>query len=113
MQLNRRRFTTAVAAAALFPTFASAQQQTLVGFLHSGSAEPNARRVAGFRKGLAEAGFVEGKNLAIEYRWANGQDDKLAELAGDLVRRKVAAIATLSSTVSAVAAKKATSTIPI
>ncbi|MEA2966481.1 MAG: hypothetical protein QOI46_6579, partial [Alphaproteobacteria bacterium] len=84
-----------------------------IGFLHSGSPEPNARRLAGFRKGLSDAGLVEGKNVAIEFRWAQGKDERLPELAADLIRQRVAVIATLSSTAAAVAAKAATSAIPI
>jgi putative ABC transport system substrate-binding protein len=85
----------------------------VIGFLHSGSPEPNARRLAGFRKGLSDAGLVEGKNVAIEFRWAQGKDERLPELAADLIRQRVAVIATLSSTTAAVAAKAATSAIPI
>ena len=69
--------------------------------------------MAGFLKGLADAGLVEGKNVTIEFRWAEGRDDRLAEMAADLIQKKVAVIATLSSTVAAIAARKATWTIPI
>ncbi len=78
-----------------------------------GRAGPNAKRVAGFRKGLSNAGLVEGKNVAIEFRWAEGKNEKLAELAEELIAKRVAVIVTLSSTVAAVAAKKVTSTVPI
>jgi putative ABC transport system substrate-binding protein len=69
--------------------------------------------VASLRKGLGTAGFVEGRNIAIEFRWASGQNDRLPELTADLIRRQAAVIATLSSTPAAVAAKAATKTIPI
>jgi putative ABC transport system substrate-binding protein len=85
----------------------------VIGFLHLGSPAPNARRLAGFRKGLSEAGFVEGRNIEIDFRWAEGRSDRLPELAADLVRRQVSAIVTLSATQAALAAKAATSTIPI
>lgn len=93
---------------------ASAQQSVpTIGFLHSGSAEQNANRLAAFRKGLAEEGFEEGRNLAIEFRWANGQNDRLAAMTADLIGRKVALIATLGSTPAALAAKAVTSTVPL
>jgi putative ABC transport system substrate-binding protein len=105
----------AAASSVLWPLAARAQQGTMpvIGFLHSGAPGPNAKRVAGLRKGLANAGLVEGQNVAIEFRWAEGKDDRLAEMAADLISRKVAVIATLSSTVAAVAARKATWTVPI
>jgi len=101
-------------AVALAPFAAHSQQATpVIGFLHSGTSEQNANRLAGFRKGLAESGFVEGKNLTIEYRWANGQAHRLPELASELVQRQVSVIVAVSSQPATLAAKAATSNIPI
>jgi len=104
-----------VAGSWLAPLAAQAQPSSMpvIGFLHSGAAAPNAKRVAGLRKGLADAGLVEGRNVAIEFRWAEGNDARLAAMAAELIEKKVALIATLSSTVAAVAARKATWTTPI
>ena len=85
----------------------------VVGFFHSGSPEQNVKRLAAFRKGLVAAGFVEGKNVTIDFRWAAGQNAKLPELAADLIAKRVAVIVTLSSTPAAVAAKAATNAVPI
>ena len=85
----------------------------LVGFLHPGSPEANASLLAAFRKGLGEAGYTEGRTVAIEFRWAYGDNNRLLELAADLVRRQVAVIVSPISTASALAAKAATTTIPI
>ena len=85
----------------------------MIGFLHQGSADQNIERIATFRQGLAQAGFVENKNVAIEFRWAEGRFDRLQSLAAELVQRQVSVIATPFSTDAALAAKAATTTIPI
>jgi len=114
-QLNRREFITLLGGATTCPFVARAQQAAIpvVGFLHAGSPEPNVNFVVAFRTGLGKTGYVEGQNLAIEFRWAAGQDARLPEMAADLVRRQVAAIVTPASTPAALAAKAATTTIPI
>jgi putative ABC transport system substrate-binding protein len=116
--MQRREFVTLLggvaASAFLLPLAARAQApMPVIGFLHSASLEPNAKRLAGFKRGLQSAGFIEGQNVAIEYRWAGGQNAKLPELADELVKKPVSIIATLSSTPATRAAKAATSTIPI
>jgi putative ABC transport system substrate-binding protein len=111
--MKRRDFTKFTGAAALLPAAARAQAMPVIGFLHSGVAEQNVRRLAALRKGLAEAGFVEGSTVAIEFRWGGGQNARLADMANELIAKRVAVIATLSSTPAAVAAKKATDSVPI
>jgi putative tryptophan/tyrosine transport system substrate-binding protein len=113
--MRRRNLMTILAGAVAYPLFASAQQKAMpmIGFLGSASPGPFETRLAAFRQGLSEIGYVEGQNLAIEYRWAEGSYDRLPEFAADLVRRKVDVIVASGASNSALAAKKATSTIPI
>src|SRR5262249_17311378 len=114
--IGRRELLAALGgAAASWPLAARAQQRALpvVGFLDAGSAGERTQQVAAVRKGLAEGGYQEGQNVALEFRWAEGQYNRFAELAADLVRLGVTVIVTPSSGTAALAAKAATATIPI
>src|SRR5215469_17665089 len=114
--MRRREFVIIVGGAATSWSLAArAQQPTMpvVGFLNSAWPAAWAARVAAFKRGLSEVGYVEGQNVAIEYRWAEGNDDRLGELASDLAARRVAVIAATGGGRSARAAKRATASIPI
>jgi putative tryptophan/tyrosine transport system substrate-binding protein len=106
--MRRREFIAGVGGAAAWPMVTWAQQPVMpvIGFFHSASAGPYARLVTAFQQGLGETGYFEGQNVAIEYRWANDQYDRLPALAADLVRRQVTVIAANST--AALAARAAT-----
>ena len=110
--LRRREFIAALGGAAAWPVLARAQQPAmpLIGFLNSGSALAFQRHVDAFHQGLKEAGYVEGRNVAIDYRWADGQQARLPELAAALVRRRTSLIVATGGSMSAHAATNATAT---
>jgi putative ABC transport system substrate-binding protein len=113
--MKRREFLAILSGGAVWPLAARAQQPAIpvIGFLNSAMPGPFAHRVAAFQRGLKESGYIDGRNVTIEYRWADGQYDRLPAMAADLVRRKVNLIAATGGVPSALAAKAATSTIPI
>jgi putative ABC transport system substrate-binding protein len=110
--MRRREFITLLGGAVVSPRAAGAQQP-LVGFLHPGSPEETSSLLVAFREGLAEAGYAEGRNVTVEYRWADNQVDRLQALAVELVQRQVVVIVAAGGILPALAAKAATATIPI
>ena len=113
--MKRRDFIALVGSATTWPLVARTQKapMAVVGFLGAPAAQPYERYAAAIRQGLTEAGFIEGQNLTIEYRWADGRYDRLPALANDLVDRHVSAIVTIGGAPATVVARAATSTIPI
>ena len=113
--MRRREFITLLGGAAAWPLAARAQQQPApaVGFLHPASPEPFGHIVEGFRRGLNDIGFIDGRNVTIEYRWARGEYDRLQALATELVQQRARVILAGGGEVGALAAKAASATIPI
>jgi putative ABC transport system substrate-binding protein len=115
-QLSRRKFITLLSGTTVvWPLATRAQQSVMpeIGFLHLTSRDETRGYLPDFHKGLADVGYIEGKNVAIEYRWGEGHNDRLPSLIAELVRRQVSVIVTLESTLAALAAKEATRTIPV
>src|SRR6516162_941931 len=112
--MRRREFIAGLGSVATWPVVASAQQpaMSVVGYLSGRSSADSVEVLADFRRGLAETGFVEGRNVTIEYRWLEGHYDRIHEMVADLVRRRVAVMAVPNTTAPALAAKAASQTIP-
>lgn len=111
--MRRREFIVGLGASTLPFAVRAQQAMPVIGFLHGGTAAPFATQLAAFEQGLKEGGYIPGQNVAIEYRWAEGKNEVLSALAADLVRRKVSVIAAVGGPASNLAAKNATTTIPI
>src|SRR5207342_3302159 len=113
--MRRREFIAGLGSAAAWPVVARAQQAAMpvIGYLNSGSADAGTQGVEAFRRGLAESGYVEGRNVKMEFRWADYQYDRFPALVADLIRRNVAVIVAGGSVNAALTAKQATQTIPI
>ena len=113
--IRRRDFIATLAGAAAWPFTAHAQRQVLpvIGIINGGTLDANTRMLIAFRTGLATTGYIEGQNVSVEYRWMAGQFDRIPAVVADVVRRRVAVIATPATNAAALAAKAATSTIPI
>jgi putative ABC transport system substrate-binding protein len=113
--MKRREFIMLIGGAATTPFGARAQMpaKPVIGFLHLTSLEETKEHLAAFHQGLSDTGYVEGRNVEIEYRWGQGHNDRLPSLVADLVQRQVSVIVALESTLAALAAKKATQTIPV
>ena len=111
--MRRRDFVTLLGGAVAWPLAASAQQKPVIGFLNSGSADVYSDRITAFHQGLRQLGYIEGENVVIVYRWALGQYDRLPAFAAELVEKKVSVLVATGGEPAALAAKSATSTIPI